>query len=265
MPEATQSSSSDHFVLFADILGFSRLVKEYGQVLIPMHSRRHFSHPDRNMLDIGFAAATDLLVARFTAFHRIVDDVADLMLQFNKAHAMVFSDSFYMASGNIDVVAAFAQATMREFIAAGVPVRMGLGFGSFLLNRSSVDTSAMSGMRQSLEFLGTGVIHAFNAEGCGLKGLRIFLHPSVREHLNARIETRILPLDPSNEEAFAELNYLLTPGSTSLQDTDKTDNSLMQAVKKMEGIAPADKRIYYSETGAAIERMHWQLYPAEQR
>ena len=35
----------------------------------------------------------------------------------------------------------------------------------------------------------------------------------------------------------------------------------MLAVKKMELIAPADKGIYYRETGATIERMHWHLYP----
>jgi len=31
--------------------------------------------------------------------------------------------------------------------------------------------------RHSSQFLGTGVIRAHQAESCGLKGLRIFIHP----------------------------------------------------------------------------------------
>jgi hypothetical protein len=42
-------------------------------------------------------------------------------------------------------------------------------------------TDVAEGLRRhSSQFFGTGVIHAYRAESCGLKGMRIFVHPDAQ-------------------------------------------------------------------------------------
>jgi hypothetical protein len=261
MPTTAATASPPHFVLFADILGFSALVVEHGEVLQRMHSRRHFVSDTIDVLELD-AGFDNPLQIRFLAFHRIIDDVSDQMLQFHESSLLVFSDAFYMESLSLGVVVGFAGETMRQFLHSGVPVRMGIGCGSFLLNRSRVDTSAVAGVRQSLEFLGQAVVRAYQAESCGHIGMRIFLHPSTRDHLTDGRRNLRLPLESANDRAFAELNYLLpaTPPIPSDPRHEKYGSDrLISAVRRMQTLAPPDKAAYYTETFAAIQRMRQQL------
>jgi len=66
---------------------------------------------------------------------------------------------------------------MRGFLQAKVPVRMGLGFGTF---RSIGTTSAFRNTSTVVRamFAGTSIVRAVAAETCGGKGMRIFVDRS---------------------------------------------------------------------------------------
>ena len=67
---------------------------------------------------------------------------------------------------------------MRRLVKDEVPVRMGIGQGTFLVLRFRADVSLTIG-EYAAQFLGTAVVRAHMAEKCGLKGMRVLLHPSV--------------------------------------------------------------------------------------
>ena len=55
---------------------------------------------------------------------------------------------------------------------------MGMASGSFAALRFRSDISTDNG-DHAAQFLGTAVVRAYQAERCGLKGLRVFVHPSI--------------------------------------------------------------------------------------
>lgn len=90
--------------------------------------------------------------------------------------AMLFSDCAFLNPGGSLRAALIATDLMREFIKAGVPVRMGIGKGTFYPFGYSTDTGADSMLVSKSRFLGTAVVRAHAAERCGGKGMRIFVH-----------------------------------------------------------------------------------------
>jgi hypothetical protein len=108
---------------------------------------------------------------------------------------------------------------MRAFITRGVPVRMGLGKGTFYdmeyeTNAAGSESHVVSKSR----FYGTAVIHAHAAEQCGGKGMRIFLHRSLEEDL-ALIRHRLHPMRLRRplKGVNYELDYLHEEGPVSEQ------------------------------------------------
>src|SRR5438034_11032483 len=95
-----------------------------------------------------------------------------------RATAITFSDSVFLATGHLYEGVDFATSFAESMMASKVPVRMGIGYGSFsaLKFRSTVTSD---GSDHASQFLGTGVVRAHKAEQCGIKGMRILLHPSV--------------------------------------------------------------------------------------
>ena len=57
-------------------------------------------------------------------------------------------------------------------------------------------------------FIGTAVVRAHDAEKCGGKGMRIFVHPEVDDLDNNHSDFRILNLPLPYEDANRELDYL---------------------------------------------------------
>lgn len=70
------------------------------------------------------------------------------------------------------------------------------------------------------------VVRAYEAENCGIEGMRILLHPSVRDLIKGHVnESTILRLEETKPNAYAEVNYLyMSSKSPSLSGPDAVKN-----------------------------------------
>src|SRR5262249_46141923 len=125
---------------------------------------------------------------------------------------LLFSDCAFLTHDSLLDAAVSSTILMRKLLSLQVPVRIGLGFGTWHLQRFLIDSSKSQTVTQTL-FYGTGVVRANRAEKHGGKGCRIFVHPSITEAALADIRTkvRVLPTPEGSKDAPVELNYL-APG-----------------------------------------------------
>ena len=118
---------------------------------------------------------------------------------------------------------------MREFIKASVPVRMGLGKGTFYSFGYSTDTGADSMLVSKSRFIGTAVVRAHAAERCGGKGLRIFVHPTVSDLDDSSADFKILDLPEPFNDVKRELDYLFRSKPAQEKSmVDAADRELFQ-------------------------------------
>lgn len=82
---------------------------------------------------------------------------------------------------------------MQILVTNQVPVRMGIGRGTFHAEHFSHTNIGKSLITQAL-FFGTAIVRAHAAEQCGGKGMRVFLHPLVEPDLSL-IQKRVPLLD----------------------------------------------------------------------
>jgi hypothetical protein len=140
---------------------------------------------------------------------------------------------------------------MRKFIAEKVPVRMGIGKGTFYPSQFSTDLIGSTIVTRSL-FVGTAVVRSHYAEKCGGKGLRIFVHPSVEAEF---ISTRVALVTPF-ESAKWELDFLYeTRPAQQKPSAEEDDHSLFDAVVEMKATAPENEQHHYLDTLEAMNRM----------
>jgi hypothetical protein len=171
--------------------------------------------------------------------------------------AMLFSDCAFLEFGNSIRTALVATALIRDFVKARVPVRMGIGRGTFYPFKFSTEVSGATVLARSL-FVGTAVVRAHAAEQCGGKGIRIFVHPSVRADIpSIQQRIKVLALGKPYKDASWELDYL--PDRKPANDRpveEAADRELFEAVGEMKDpAAPMRVRRQYVETIKALNRM----------
>jgi hypothetical protein len=238
---------AEHSLIFADMLGFADLVKKNPTRMVNYG-------PDER----GFSgSSTSPLQMQFNRFHRILGScILEQRFQ-GGMQAMLFSDCAYLDAGNSLRAALVATDLMREFLLGGVPVRMGVGRGTFYAFCFSTELSDPTVISRCL-FAGTAVICAYAAERSGGKGMRIFLHPSLEPERRS-IESRVgmLDLPQPNDDANRELDYLYERRPAMQQpQADESDLRLFEAIKSMDDPAAEGRvRCQYAETYGALNRM----------
>ena len=193
------------FVLFVDMLGFASLVEEQGDLLddlSPIFTGSELYSP---------TPAQSLLGYRFINFHRCLNEARIDLQRLGKGTAIVFSDSGFFRIDSLADAVEIARQLMFRLVDSEVPVRMGIAQGSFRMLRTLTDTSQHVSFHMS-QFLGTGIVRAYQAERCGLSGLRILLHPNLDELLDMD-QLRIIAVPPSSRSATRldvkyEVNYM---------------------------------------------------------
>jgi hypothetical protein len=251
-------------VVYADILGFSNLVMSLPGA-IGMLDGFYYSSMSLAQLRESFAQEPipDPLTRTFAAFHRTLDIRISELVNCDPVQSVVFSDSAFVVFRDLNTAICFAQDFMRDLISFRVPIRMGIGRGTFRGLRLTTDISDEV-RRHSSQFLGTGVIRAVKAESCGLKGLRIFIHPD-----SEIIETwpgDLCAAAPAGEQGAlstpvtTELNYVwhdpdFTPRANGPQTSDDANDELVNAVTEMMKGAPKGTEAQYQQTLVAIASM----------
>jgi len=249
------STAESKVVLFADVLGFASLVETcpLDPSLLKMQAR-----PLSATIDSILQVGGNDLIRTFSGFHETLKWAlfsADMRHQFT---AISFSDSVFIATQYAHEAIGLAAEILQSLIARKIPARIGIGFGSFAAIRFKSDITPDSG-DHAAQFLGTSVVYACAAEKCGVKGLRILLHPSVMPLLS----------DPQHNPASSGLGKRVLQchenesGNTAgvrheidywrLAPTKEA--STWKALQDMWDKAPASEVIHYEATVSAINRM----------
>jgi hypothetical protein len=191
------------FILFADMLGFADLVEREGEELNELNSiftgvEQYSPSPQESLL--GY---------RFVNFHRCLNQARLRLQEMGAGTAIVFSDSAFFRIDTLNNAIHLARTLMFELVTSGTPVRMGFARGSYRMLRFLTDSSTHVSFHMS-QFLGTGVVRAYQTEHCGVPGLRILLHPDLEPLLDKKA-LQIVPVKPSEKMRLnvqSEVNYL---------------------------------------------------------
>jgi hypothetical protein len=222
--------SDKRAVVYFDLLGFAALVENTPHYFMTGSAERPTN------------AAAQLL----SVFHRIIE--VNISAE-QPNHAMVFSDCGFGVFYTRIACANFAAALMRGFLQGGVPVRMGLGFGTFSAMGTTSGITDRSTVVRAM-FGGTSIVRAVAAESCGGKGMRIFAHSSFSELFDSRGEgqRKLLPTPQQLNFVSSELDYASgADGQTVAEWASK--------IRDMARSAPGTVQNHYFETLAALRRM----------
>ena len=249
------------FILFADMLGFTDLVEREGDELNELN-------PIFSGVELYPSSAESLLVYRFINFHRCLNQARVRLQEMGSGTGIVFSDSAFFRIETLDNAIQLARKLMFDLVTNEIPVRMGLAQGSYRMLRFLTDSSAHTAFHMS-QFLGTGIVRAYQTEHCGVPGLRIFLHPNL-EHLLLDKETlRIVAVNPCEKMCLnvqSEVNYLDEEGE-SHAGQDYQDCIQFDCLRWMMMTTEEPLQYHYVETFKARNIMRAQLgrapYPWE--
>jgi len=248
------------FILFADMLGFAALVEREGDELNelnPIFTGVELYSP---------SPAESLLGYRFINFHRCLNQARVRLQEMGAGTAIVFSDSAFFRIETLDNAIHLARTLMFELVTSETPVRMGLARGSYRMLRFLTDSSAHVSFHMS-QFLGTGIVRAYQTERCGVPGLRILLHPDLEPLLDKKA-LRIVPVKPSEKMRLnvqSEVNYLDATDHHLGQDFE--DCIPFDCLRCMMDVTDEPLQYHYVETFNAWNIMRAQLgrapYPWE--
>lgn len=224
-------------VVYLDLLGFAALVEENPQYFMAA------PHPSSDPTTWPRNEAAQ----RLAVFHRIVDSRISAE---QPNHAMVFSDCAFAVFYTTPACADFVVSLMQEFLRAHIPIRMGLGYGTFDAGGTNTAFVRNSTVVRSM-FGGTSVVRAVSAESCGGKGMRIFVHDSFSaayEKIRSEKKHQFVPLPAQFKSVSCEVNFVdrLDP-----EEIGQLAGSIQQMVRSVK----AESQHHYAETLDALSRM----------
>lgn len=273
--------SSEKVVLFADMLGFSDLIEKYPIDLDEMKARsRPLSVENISYIFDGFPDYFDpktfplcrtpekmkkpenRLSKIFVNFHESIKWAIEMAKMRHPITAITFSDSVFISTNYLFESVQIAVDLVQDLMSRKVPLRVGIAYGSFEALTFKSDISIDGGDHAS-QFLGTAVVRAHLAESCGIKGIRILLHPSAIPLLKDKTH------NPESQSAVSQpVNYLECNEKEQKNKADvhyEVDYWRFRTKRGAEGswkglqdmwkTAPEDKTVHYIATAEAIERM----------
>lgn len=172
-------TTDNKVVLFADLLGFAALTESY-----PLDVDRcgvgngPIAGQFVGLFDEILNKPRNDLAHVFSGFHSSLRGVLSLARMSHSLTAITFSDSVFVATTHCYEAANIAINLLHALLPQKIPIRIGIAYGTFAALRFRSDITADSG-DHAAQFLGTAVVRAHAAESCGIKGLRILIHPSV--------------------------------------------------------------------------------------
>jgi len=237
------NEDADYTLLHVDMMGFAALTEEYPYRLV--HSNDGRFH----------GTSTSKTSEKFMMFQRILDTTIFNYGLKGPVRAMLFSDCAFLEFGNSLLCSLVATELMRDLLIKRIPVRMGIGRGTFYLTKFSTDF-ADSIVNRSL-FFGTAVVRAHAAERCSEPGFRIFVHSSIEPDLGL-IRNRLKVLDITQcEQTHWELDFLYEQrNAQETPSADEKDRELFAAIAEMNvPTIPERPRRHYPATISAMNRM----------
>ncbi|MEO1016317.1 MAG: hypothetical protein AAFY56_01300 [Pseudomonadota bacterium] len=231
-------------VLFVDVLGFAALVDENPLDVDDLVGLDRLSHH----LASALAAHKNPLTSAFWWFHHSLKWALEMARMSHPVTAISFSDSAFIATDRIVQAVEIATELTKSLLRHGIPARTGIAHGTFAAVRFKSDISIDSG-EHAAHFLGTGVVRAHEAEKCGVRGIRILLHPSAAALLDETAPVLELPQHEHNSSV--EVRHELDYWSFNVTDGRKA----WHAIQDLWDSAPDQAQVHYESTARAIDRM----------
>lgn len=249
-------TNNNKVILFVDILGFAALTEAFPmdlELLKPLDKRYSWN------IDKIHAVSRNRLVRTFTGFHYSLAAGLNLANMSHPLTAITFSDSAFIATTYVYEAVNIAIDLLHSLLPQKIPVRMGIAYGSFAALRFKSDIMSDGG-DHAAQFLGTAIVRAHAAETCGIKGLRILLHPLVIPLLDDnRHNPRSTGKHPMRYLACSEKERTNNIGVHHeidywhLRPTREAD--AWHAFQDMWNEAPKTEYEHYEATAEAINRM----------
>jgi hypothetical protein len=251
----------DKVVAFVDMLGFSALTEAHR---IDPEQMEELQRPAAVEFLTASLEDCDLLTQRFIRFHLLIEEAVKNARLPEDGTSITFSDCAFYAADKLHTVVDYAVHVMHLALEERIPVRIGIGCGDFYVLRIKADFS-MVNQDHVVQFLGSGVSRAHAAEQSGLKGMRIFLHPSVdilyteqwyEDHLGpvpGKYRHRMSLPDSELVNrcgATHEINYL---------GREERDEAYWRAVHELRTASADSQRNHYDAAAAALNRMRVAL------
>jgi len=241
------------FVVFVDMLGFSALTEAHEldrEVFAELQSPGAVDFLRASLESMK----ANQLSERFIRFHLLLEKVSHQCRLAHECSVITFSDCAFFASDDEEPAISFSTQVMQLALEDRIPVRIGVAYGEFLVVRIKADFGLTS-QDHAVQFLGTGVSRAHAAEHCGVKGLRILLHPSVAAKSSKRerwANPLHLPDDERRNRAGVEneLIYLWHSGH---------DDDYWTAIQDLRDSSATEQSQHYDATVRAVNRMRRAL------
>lgn len=248
--------TEDKVVMFADLLGFAALTEAN---VLDLKSLKVLDRLFSLDIDDLLEATRNPLATTFNAFHHSLKAALDLAQMRHPLTAITFSDSAFIATAHLFEATNLAIRLLQALLTQKIPVRIGVAYGSFAAIRFRSDITQDSG-DHAAHFLGTAVVRSHSAEACGIKGMRILLHPSAVTLLadpahnpkgsgmeSLRIAECSVPESNNRSEVSCEVDYW------GFRPT--AEAKAWKAFQEMWSAAPETALEHYQPTAAAIDRM----------
>lgn len=241
----------EKIVIFVDVLGFSNLTLENS-----LDIERIVDH--EGPLDQIFSGIIieerkpNKLEEVFSNFHFILQSGFNLAKLNSKFTSITFSDSAYISTKYLNDAVKIVTNLMCGFLRNKVPVRAGIALGSFETLRFKTDIKLDSGEHAS-HFLGTGVVKAFHTESCGIKGMRVLIHPSIEPLFEELSNTEFIIQNCESHEinnsvgVSKEINYW----EYNITDEKEAWRNFQEMWKD----SPQKSLIHYEATANSIQKM----------
>jgi hypothetical protein len=243
-------------VLFADLLGFASLTEKYD---LELDRIKNAERPLSLSLDTFLSSPPpNQLTEVFTEFHYSLKWQIQIAQMKHPLTAITFSDSAFIATTYLFEAVNMAVDLVQSLLQQRIPLRVGIAHGSFAAVRFRSDIT-VDGGDHAAHFLGTGVVRSCATESCGIKGLRILLHPSAVSLLNdpahnpQTSEGRIRYLECSAQESDNAVGVRYEIDYWRLKPT--AEKGAWHALQDMWTVAPEMAVRHYEATAEAINKM----------
>lgn len=252
-------TNNNKVILYIDILGFADLTEAYSIDIDLLKMRDRPLSPSHN-IDKILALSRNRLAHTFTGFHYSLAATLNLAKMSHPLTAITFSDSAFIATTYAYEAINIAIDLLHALLPQKIPVRMGIAYGSFAALRFKSDIMSDGG-DHTAQFLGTAIVRAHAAETCGIKGLRILLHPSLIPLFDDSLHNPestdgkhpIRYLECSEKERTNKIGVHHEIDYWKLKPTREAD--AWHAFQDMWNEAPQSEYEHYEATAEAINRM----------
>jgi hypothetical protein len=236
------------YALFVDIMGFAWAIESLTD---EEHDslRNQLTHPEM------FFSGTDRsgqLAQRYWRFHNAIRAI--YRPSWLSGAYISFSDSVVLAVDTWPMAEKYAIDLVHQCFKDEVPVRIGIGYGTFARLTFSVSTDPAGALSAEAPFYGSSIVRAYNAnEADSCKGFRIILHPSVAASISRPAHV-IVPLasDEVSDDCSHELNLLFNHRTGGYNDSKK----YFKRLKRMrQGVTHPRPLKHYDQTEVALKHL----------